>query len=67
MPESALAGIPRGPQVQQKPQIIPQVPQDDFMIEHAKAMASTASAAPKRTRWPFSAGRKEVPQQESAR
>ena len=42
-----------------KMQSMPQVPSDDYMIEHVKSLSSVAGATPsKRTRWPFSAGRK---------
>ena len=42
-----------------QPNVVPQVPSDDYMIEHVKSLSSVAGATPsKRTRWPFSAGRK---------
>ena len=44
-----------------------QVPADDLLIEHARTLGSVASGAkppdPKRTRWPFSAGRRTAPVQ----
>ena len=46
---------------------VPQVPADDLLIEHARTLGSVASGAkppdPKRTRWPFSAGRRAAPMQ----
>jgi len=52
---------------QHQASLIPLVQADDFMIEHARGLAAVATA-PKRTRWPFSAGRKIAPwSSESAR
>ena len=46
------------------PVVRPEVPHDDFMIEHAKSLAEVNKSPPKRTRWPFAAGRSLRPGEE---
>ena len=41
-----------------QPEVIPNVPGDAYMLEHAKK-AAAGHAPAKRARWPFSAGKKD--------